>query len=63
MTGDRQGLLYGIAYLFVRHGITLHTAKINTLGERVEDVFMISGDALSDTERCSAFLKDIVEQL
>ena len=63
VTGDRQGLLYGIAYLFVRHGITLHTAKINTLGERVEDVFMISGDALTDPERCSAFLKDIVEQL
>lgn len=63
VTGDRQGLLYGIAYLFVRHGITLHTAKVNTLGERVEDVFMISGDVLSDSERCGLFLRDIVEQL
>ena len=63
VTSDRPGLLYGIAYVFVTHDILLHTAKINTLGERAEDVFVISGDALSDPERCGAFLRDITEQL
>jgi [protein-PII] uridylyltransferase len=63
VTADRPGLLYGIAYVFVRHGILLHTAKINTLGERAEDIFMISGDALKDPERCGMFLRDITEQL
>ena len=63
VTGDRPGLLYGIATIFVRHGILLHTAKINTLGERAEDIFMISGDALSDPERRGAFLLDLTEQL
>ncbi|MDQ3261968.1 MAG: [protein-PII] uridylyltransferase [Pseudomonadota bacterium] len=63
VAGDRPGLLYAIAYIFVRHAILLHNAKINTLGERAEDIFMISGDALADPERCAAFLRDITEQL
>ncbi len=63
VTGDRPGLLYGIAYVFVRHDISLHNARINTLGERAEDIFMISGAALSDADRCGAFLRDITEQL
>ncbi len=63
VTSDRPGLLYAIAYVFVTYGIQLHTAKINTLGERAEDVFMISGETLFDPVRCSAFLRDITEQL
>ena len=63
ITSDRPGLLYAIAYVFVTYGIQLHTAKINTLGERAEDIFMISGETLSDATRCSAFLRDITEQL
>lgn len=43
---DRNGLLYAIASILARHGINLHTAKIMTLGERVEDVFLIDGAAL-----------------
>ena len=48
IAGDRPGLLYGVACLLGRYEISLHTAKIVTLGERVEDVFRISGDALAN---------------
>ena len=63
VTSDRPGLLYGIAYVFVTYGIQLHTAKINTLGERAEDMFIITGETLSDPDRCGNFLRDITEQL
>lgn len=43
---DRQGLLAMIAHIFVDTGITLHNAKITTLGENVEDVFFITGPDL-----------------
>ncbi|GAB2182425.1 [protein-PII] uridylyltransferase [Denitratisoma sp. agr-D3] len=43
---DRPGLLYTIAYLLAQHHINLHTARVNTLGERVEDMFLISGKEL-----------------
>ena len=45
---DRNGLLYSIANVLARYRINLHTAKIMTLGERVEDVFLIDGHALSN---------------
>jgi len=44
---DRIGLLYAVARVLARHGINVQTAKILTLGERVEDVFLIDGPALS----------------
>jgi [protein-PII] uridylyltransferase len=43
---DRMGLLYSVARVLARHGIQLHLAKISTLGERVEDTFLISGPEL-----------------
>jgi [protein-PII] uridylyltransferase len=39
---DRPGLLAKVAGIFVEMDITLHNAKITTLGENVEDVFFIS---------------------
>jgi [protein-PII] uridylyltransferase len=45
---DRNGLLYAIASVLGRYRINLHTAKIMTLGERVEDVFLIDGQALNN---------------
>ena len=45
ITPDRQGLLSIIANIFVEMKIQLHSAKITTLGERVEDVFFITNSA------------------
>ncbi len=43
ITADRPGLLANIAYIFLKHGVDLHSAKINTLGNRAEDHFIVSG--------------------
>jgi [protein-PII] uridylyltransferase len=43
---DRLGLLYTIARTLAAHGVNVHTARIVTLGERVEDVFLIDGRIL-----------------
>jgi [protein-PII] uridylyltransferase len=42
ITGDRPGLLARIAFTFLQLGVDLHNAKINTLGSRAEDSFLIS---------------------
>jgi len=42
VAGDQPGLLAKIAFIFLKHGIELHNAKINTLGNRAEDTFLIS---------------------
>jgi [protein-PII] uridylyltransferase len=47
-TVDRSGLLYAIARVLARHRINLHLAKVSTLGERVEDTFLVDGPALQD---------------
>jgi [protein-PII] uridylyltransferase len=43
---DRMGLLYGIARVLARHQIEVQLAKVVTLGERVEDTFLIHGPQL-----------------
>jgi len=45
---DRPGLLHAIAQALRAHGVNLHTAKIMTLGARVEDVFTVTGPALTE---------------
>jgi len=47
VASDRPGLLYGIARILAKHHISLHTARVNTLGDRVEDVFLVSGETLA----------------
>jgi len=46
---DRAGLLYAIARTFAQHGLSIELAKISTLGERVEDSFLLQGQALHDS--------------
>ena len=48
-TSDRSGLLYAIARVLARHRVNLHLAKVTTLGERVEDTFLVDGPALQQT--------------
>jgi [protein-PII] uridylyltransferase len=43
---DRTGLLYAIARVMARNQINLQLAKITTLGERVEDTFLVDGPEL-----------------
>ncbi|GAB2883956.1 [protein-PII] uridylyltransferase [Paraburkholderia jirisanensis] len=48
---DRPGLLYSIARVLAEYRVGVHAARINTLGERVEDVFLLDGQGLSDNRR------------
>ena len=61
--GDRPGLLYGVARILSRYEINLRTARINTLGERAEDVFVLSGDALANPRAVLLLEQDLLEQL
>lgn len=42
IAGDQPGLLASIAFVLIEHHIKVHNAKINTLGNRAEDTFLIS---------------------
>ncbi|MGZ8203655.1 MAG: [protein-PII] uridylyltransferase [Burkholderiales bacterium] len=63
IAGDRPGLLSRIARVLTAYDINLHTAKINTLGARAEDVFLVSGPALYDAKRVVRLEADLIEQL
>src|SRR5699024_8551899 len=41
---DAPGLLYRLACFFALYDIDLKMAKIHTLGERVEDIFLLRAD-------------------
>lgn len=64
VANDRPGLLANMALILLKHDVALHHAKINTLGNRVEDSFLIStshGQPLSETE--TAVLQSAFSQL
>jgi [protein-PII] uridylyltransferase len=63
VAADRPGLLYGVACTLARYRINLQTARINTLGDRVEDVFLISGEALGDSKTVLQLEQDLLEEL
>ncbi|HEX8987813.1 MAG TPA: [protein-PII] uridylyltransferase [Rhodocyclaceae bacterium] len=60
---DRPGLLYAIARVLGEHGVVLHTAKIATLGERVEDTFLISGAELAQTATLVRLEQELLQVL
>ncbi len=43
---DRAGLLYLVARVLAKHNLSVQLAKVSTLGERVEDSFLIQGPEL-----------------
>jgi [protein-PII] uridylyltransferase len=63
IAGDRPGLLSRIARVLIAYDINVHTAKINTLGARAEDVFLIEGAALSDAKTVVKLESALLEQL
>ncbi len=60
---DRTGLLYTVAMTLAAHDANLHTAKIATLGERVEDTFLISGGDLNNSAGRIRLETELLEQL
>jgi [protein-PII] uridylyltransferase len=63
VAGDRPGLLYGIARVLSKYNIDLHTAKIATLGDRAEDVFVLSGAALQNEKTVVQLETEVLEVL
>jgi len=63
VTADRPGLLYTVANILAEHGAHLHTAKITTLGERAEDVFLISGGDLRESSSRIRLETELVNRL
>lgn len=60
---DRPGLLFDIAEVFAHHDLRLHTAKIATLGERVEDTFLLSGACLNQDAGVVRIETELLERL
>ena len=48
---DRLGLLYSVARVLAKHKINLQLAKVATLGERVEDTFLVDGAELQHNKK------------
>ena len=60
---DRTGLLYAIANVLAKYRLNLHTAKVMTLGERVEDVFLIDGAALGNPRNQLQLETDLLDAM
>jgi [protein-PII] uridylyltransferase len=63
VASDRPGLLYGVARILSRYGINLQTARINTLGDRAEDVFLIASEKLSDSRTVLQLEQELLKEL
>ncbi|MDQ6618280.1 MAG: [protein-PII] uridylyltransferase [Pseudomonadota bacterium] len=63
VAGDRAGLLARIAYALASAGVNVTSAKINTLGDRAEDVFLVNGAMLHDPASLLRLETDLFDQL
>ena len=63
VAGDRPGLLSRISRTLTAFDINLHSAKINTLGFRAEDTFVVSGSALNNPKTTVRFESELLDQL
>ncbi|HEX5091465.1 MAG TPA: [protein-PII] uridylyltransferase [Burkholderiales bacterium] len=63
VASDRPGLLYAVARSLAQHGVSLQSAKINTLGDRAEDVFLVSGEALSNPRQALQLEQELLREL
>jgi [protein-PII] uridylyltransferase len=60
---DQPGLLYKVARVLASHHLNLQLAKINTLGERVDDVFLIDGAELQNNRAQIAIETELLDVL
>jgi [protein-PII] uridylyltransferase len=60
---DRGGLLFTVAEVLMRHDVNVYAAKIDTLGERVEDTFLIRGAALQTPASREALEAETIKAL
>jgi [protein-PII] uridylyltransferase len=60
---DRVGLLYSVARVLAKHRLNLQLAKVTTLGERVEDTFLIDGPELQQNRAQIAIETELLEAL
>jgi [protein-PII] uridylyltransferase len=63
VASDRPGLLYGVARILARYHVNLHTARINTLGDRAEDVFLLSGAELGNARTVLQLEQELLKDL
>ena len=60
---DRAGLLYSVARILAEHGLDVQLAKVSTLGERVEDSFLVQGEHLSNSAKQLQIEKQLIQML
>lgn len=60
---DRLGLLYLVARVLAKHKLSLQLAKVTTLGERVEDTFLIHGPELQQNKAQIEIETELLEAL
>ena len=63
VAGDRPGLLAQIAWTLAQANVNVASARINTLGERAEDVFLIDGARLHDEQALLKLETSLYDQL
>ena len=63
VASDRPGLLYRVARRLADYRLDLYSAKVNTLGDRAEDVFLVSGQALSDPKAVLKLEQELLGEL
>jgi [protein-PII] uridylyltransferase len=63
IAADRPGLLYGVARTLARYQINLQTARINTLGDRAEDVLLLSGETLANSRKVLQLEQELLKEL
>lgn len=60
---DRSGILWTIADEFDRRGLAVKSARVTTVGERAEDVFVVSSPELESAEARLAIESALVSKL
>ena len=66
VVADRPGLLVLVGEIFVELQVELHEARIATLGERVEDIFVVSGSdgqPLDDLQRMQSIVNTMTTRI